>query len=102
MNGNKQHPALKWSEEKCFTAARLAIGHLLRHVEEQTPIAFVDAQSAAKEARTAPVWDATAGNSTLRFSDEDGAHEVWLLDVAAQSKELGVAGGGLDDEFRAL
>jgi peptidoglycan/xylan/chitin deacetylase (PgdA/CDA1 family) len=55
------------------------------------PISFVDAAAAAKEARAAVRWDADSGTPSVRFADEEGAHEVWLLDAASLWNQLDAA-----------
>ncbi|MCU1277099.1 MAG: Polysaccharide deacetylase/glycosyl transferase, group 2 family protein [bacterium] len=58
------------------------------------PISFVDAHAAAREARVEPRWDA-GGNVRFQYSDDEGAHQVWLTDAASvwnQSRLAAAAG----------
>lgn len=50
--------------------------------EPADPISFVDAHTAAKEARVEPRWDAS-GNVRFQYSDDEGHHQVWLTDAAS-------------------
>jgi cellulose synthase/poly-beta-1,6-N-acetylglucosamine synthase-like glycosyltransferase/peptidoglycan/xylan/chitin deacetylase (PgdA/CDA1 family) len=56
--------------------------------EAADPISFVAAQSAAKEAHALPGWDPVSGNPHFRYSDEEGEHEVWMLDAATLWNQL--------------
>jgi cellulose synthase/poly-beta-1,6-N-acetylglucosamine synthase-like glycosyltransferase/peptidoglycan/xylan/chitin deacetylase (PgdA/CDA1 family) len=62
------------------------VGH-----EPADPLSFVAALAAAKEAHVEPEWDPVAGNSHFRYSDDEGLHEVWLLDGASVWNQLGIA-----------
>lgn len=55
------------------------------------PLSFVDAAAAAKEARARLGWDAASGTPSVLFADEEGAHEVWLLDAASLWNQVGAA-----------
>ena len=59
--------------------------------EVADPLSFVDALAAAKEAGTRPTWSGSSDNPHFRFSDEQGTHEVWLLDGATLWNQLGAA-----------
>jgi peptidoglycan/xylan/chitin deacetylase (PgdA/CDA1 family)/spore germination protein YaaH/GT2 family glycosyltransferase len=59
--------------------------------EGGAPVSFVEAAAAAKEARTPLKWDPASGTATARLADEEGAHEVWLLDGASLWNQLAVA-----------
>ncbi|HZS39534.1 MAG TPA: glycosyltransferase [Polyangia bacterium] len=59
--------------------------------EPADPLSFVDAHAAAKEAHVAPLWDRATGNLRFHYSDEDGAHEVWMTDAATLADQLQIA-----------
>jgi peptidoglycan/xylan/chitin deacetylase (PgdA/CDA1 family) len=55
-----------------------------------TPVSFADALAALKEARVLPAWD-SSGNLTARYHDEEGGHELWLLDAVTVANQLDLA-----------
>lgn len=63
-------------------------------IEDQPgdPVSFVDAHAAAREARVLPGFDEASGNTHLQFSDDEGVHDLWLLDAASLWNQLGQRG----------
>jgi cellulose synthase/poly-beta-1,6-N-acetylglucosamine synthase-like glycosyltransferase/peptidoglycan/xylan/chitin deacetylase (PgdA/CDA1 family)/spore germination protein YaaH len=53
-------------------------------------ISFVDAHTAAKEAHVLPQWE-PSGNSRVRYSDDEGHHDVWITDAASVWNQARIA-----------
>ena len=58
---------------------------------EATPLSFVDGAAAAKEAEAEPAWDDDSGNLRFGYRDDEGEHEVWMLDAATLANQLASA-----------
>jgi peptidoglycan/xylan/chitin deacetylase (PgdA/CDA1 family)/spore germination protein YaaH len=56
--------------------------------EPATALSFADALAAAKEANVAPTWDAASGSAHFDYADDEGRHQVWLLDGASLFNQL--------------